>query len=238
MTRNDASDATPRVSPKVIVQAALAALAAVAGMAALLFVPAGTWDYWPGWAYTGLCVLYMGAGTPWIILKAPDLLQRRLKFGPGAEKEPAQKVLMALSPLFAVSLFVLAGLDRRYGWSAVPAGAVAAGLLLVLTGMALAVAASLHNHYAAATITVEEGQPVISTGPYAWVRHPMYCGVLLWFGATPLALASWWAFAPAVMIPFLLALRIGGEEKYLREHLPGYAEYCAKVRWRLVPGIY
>lgn len=215
-----------------------AAAGTVAALFALLFVSAGTWDWWPGWAHLALWFFYMAVGTPLCLKFAPDLLRRRMKFGPRAETDPDQKIFMAVAFPALLALYSVAGLDRRFGWSAVPTVVIVAGMVFVVAGMVLAVAASLYNHYAAATVTVEKDQPVIDTGPYAWVRHPMYSGVLLWFAATPLALGSWWALAPLVVMTAGLYFRIRGEERHLRAQLPGYDEYCRRVRWRLIPGLF
>ena len=223
---------------KMLIKGAAAATGTVVALFALLFLSAGTWDWWPGWAHLALWTLYMGIGAPLTMKFAPDLMKRRMKFGPGAEEDPDQKVFMAVAFPTLIGLYIVAGLDRRFGWSAMPTPVIVAGMAFVVAGMALAVTASLYNHYAAATITVEKGQPVIDTGPYAWVRHPMYSGVLLWFAATPLALGSWWALVLTVLMAIGLYFRISGEERHLLARLPGYEAYCRKVRWRLCPGLW
>ena len=130
------------------------------------------------------------------------------------------------------------GFDRRFQCSDVPLVGVIIGFVFSILGIAFVVYTATYNRYMAATITVEENQPIVSTGPYAWVRHPMYSSVCLWFTATPLVLGSWWGVVAIVPMYIVLYFRIINEEQYLREHLPGYAEYCTKVRWRLIPFIF
>lgn len=218
----------------LVVKAVAGAVTAEAAVVLLLFASAGTRDYWQGWAYAVLFALYLSVGTPYFLVKAPDMVRRRLAVGPAAEREKSQKIIQAINSLLACLLFVLPGLERRCGPLAVPPAASLAALALCLAGMALVVRVSLFNHYAAATVTVEEGQTVVSTGPYARVRHPMYAAVLLWFMATPAALGSLWGLAPAVLLAGMIVIRLLYEERYLRQHLPGYTEYCRHVRYRLV----
>lgn len=222
----------------IVAKAALAAVATLVVVFLLVFVPAGTLDYWRGWAYLALFFLYFAIGTPYFLKTAPDLIRRRFHVGPAAEEDPAQKIIMALSLPLLLPVFVVPGLDRRFGWSQVPTAVTILAILCCLAGMAIAYWATDHNRYVASTITVETGQPVISTGPYARVRHPLYSGIGLWFFMTPLALGSWWGMLPAVLVPALLAFRLVYEEHSLRQRLPGYGDYCKKVRWRLVPGVF
>jgi len=226
------------LTPGLIVKTAAAAMFTVVLVFLLIFMPAGTWDYWEGWLYMGLFAFYFAAGTPISLWLMPDLVKRRLLVGPGAEKEKSQRRIIAFVwPVFML-LFILPGLDQRYEWSSIPPVIVYVALGLVVIGMALTMLTSYHNHYMASTITVEEGQPVISTGPYAWVRHPLYAATGLWFGATPVALGSWWGLIAAAALVIGLVARLLDEERYLRAHLPGYGAYCEKVRWRLVPGVF
>lgn len=227
-----------RIPPGILVRSILAALATLAAAALLLFVPAGTLKFWQAWSYIGMFFLYFAIGMPYFIMVSPGLIQRRLKAGPGAEEDASQKVIMAIGLPLLPPLFLVPGLDRRFGWSAVPAWLSIAALLVCLVGMATAYYSTVYNEYAASTITVEENQPVISAGPYALVRHPLYTGIGTWFFVTPLALGSWWGMLPAVLVPALLIVRLLYEERSLRERLPGYPEYCQKVRWRLIPGIF
>jgi protein-S-isoprenylcysteine O-methyltransferase Ste14 len=214
----------------------LAVLGVVMGL--LLFVPAGTIRYWQAWVY--LAIFLGGAATTTLFLarRDPALLERRLKGGPIAEKRPAQRLVMVFTSLGFVAILVVPALDYRYHWSRAPFALVFAGDVLVAAGMALIVRVYRENTYASATIEVAKDQTVISTGPYAIVRHPMYASASLYLVGTPLSLGSYWGLLPfAVILPFLI-WRLRDEEKMLTESLPGYAEYQRTVRHRLVPGIW
>jgi len=207
-------------------------------MAALLFLAAGTIRYWQGWAYLAV---FFGASfliTLYLAKNDPALLKRRLSAGPWAEKEQAQKIIMAFTSIGFVALIVVPALDFRFGWSAVPLPIVAAGDVLVAIGYAIIFLVYKENTFTSATIEVAKDQRVISTGPYALVRHPMYAGGLLYLLGTPLALGSWWGLVPfAATLPFLI-WRLFDEEAFLARNLPGYAEYRNKVRFRLMPGVW
>jgi protein-S-isoprenylcysteine O-methyltransferase Ste14 len=207
-------------------------------MAALLFLAAGTIRYWQGWAYLAV---FFGASfliTLYLAKNDPALLKRRLSAGPWAEKEQAQKIIMAFTSIGFVALIVVPALDFRFGWSAVPLPIVAAGDVLVAIGYAIIFLVYKENTFTSATIEVAKDQQVISTGPYALVRHPMYAGGLLYLLGTPLALGSWWGLVPfAATLPFLI-WRLFDEEAFLARNLPGYAEYRNKVRFRLMPGVW
>ncbi len=212
---------------------ALAVLAVVMGL--LLFVPAGTVHYWQAWVYL---LIFMGASaltTIYLMKKDRALLERRMSGGPTAEKRPVQKFIMLCTSIGFIALLVVPSLDRRFGWSTVPVGGVVAGDVLVAIGFWLIFLVYRENTFTSATIEVAENQKVISTGPYAIVRHPMYAGGSVYFFGTPLALGSYWGFVPiAAMMPFLI-WRLLDEESLLAETLPGYTEYQKRVRHRLVP---
>jgi len=207
-------------------------------MAALLFLTAGTIRYWQAWVYLAV---FFGASfliTLYLAKHDPALLKRRLRGGPWAEKEQTQKIIMAFTSIGFLALIVTPALDFRFGWSAVPLPIVAAGNALVVIGYAIIFLVYKENTFTSATIEVAKDQRVISTGPYALVRHPMYAGGLLYLLGTPLALGSWWGLAAfAATLPFLI-WRLVDEEAFLVKNLPGYAEYREKVRFRLMPGVW
>jgi protein-S-isoprenylcysteine O-methyltransferase Ste14 len=207
-------------------------------MAALLFLPAGTFRWWQAWAYL---VVFFGASiaiTLYLGKHDPELLKRRLRGGPWAEKERAQKIIMVFTSIGFIGLIVVPALDFRFGWSAVSLWLVAVGDMLVAVGYYIIFLVYQENTFTSATIEVAEDQKVISTGPYAIVRHPMYAGALLYLLGTPLALGSWWGFAPlAATLPFLI-WRIFDEEEFLAKNLSGYAEYRDQVEYRLVPEVW
>jgi protein-S-isoprenylcysteine O-methyltransferase Ste14 len=207
-------------------------------MALLLFLPAGTFCYWQAWVYL---VVFLGASTLvtlYLMRKDPALLRRRLKGGPRAEKKKSQKIIMTFTSVGFLAGLVVPGLDRRYGWSAVPLAIEILGNLMGVVGFYLIYRVYKENTFASATIELAQDQKVISTGPYAVVRHPMYAGGLLYLLGAPLALGSYWGLIPfAVMAPCLI-WRLVDEEDFLARNLPGYDEYRKKVRWRLIPGVF
>ena len=215
---------------------ALAVLLAVMGL--LLFLPAGTVHYWQAWVYLSI---FSGASvltTLYLMREDPALLERRMSGGPTAEKRPVQKFIMLCTSIGFIALLVVPAFDHRFGWSAVPPGGVLAGELLVAIGFYLIYRVYRENTFTSATIEVTENQTVVSTGPYAIVRHPMYASASPYLLGTPLALDSWWGFVPiAAMLPFLI-WRLLDEERFLARNLPGYAEYQRQVRHRLVPFVW
>jgi protein-S-isoprenylcysteine O-methyltransferase Ste14 len=212
---------------------ALVVLVVVMGL--LLFVPAGTVHYWQAWVYLSVFTDASILTTLYLMRKDPALLERRMKGGPNAEKRLPQKVIMLFTSIGFIALLVVPALDHRLRWSAVPLASVVAGDLLVVIGFYLIFVVYRENTFTAATIEIAENQKVISTGPYAIVRHPMYASASLYLLGTPLALGSYWGLVPlAAMMPFLV-WRLFDEERFLAGNLPGYTEYQKEVRHRLVP---
>lgn len=215
---------------------ALAVLTVV--MALLLFVPAGTLHYWQAWVYLAIFAGVSALTTLDLIRKDPALLERRMRGGPTAEKQPTQKVIMLGMSIGFIALLVVPALDHRFEWSAVPLGGVVAGDLLVALGFYLIFLVYRENTFTSATIEVAENQKVISTGPYARVRHPMYASAILYLLGTPLALGSYWGLVPVVaMMPFLV-WRVLAEERFLARNLAGYTDYQKRVHHRLVPFVW
>jgi protein-S-isoprenylcysteine O-methyltransferase Ste14 len=216
----------------------LANLTTLSILLACMFIPAGTLDYWQAWLFVAVFGLSSQAIGIYFLVHDRRLLERRMNIGPVAEQRPAQKFISALFILGFVCFVVFPAFDHRFGWSPVaPSVSVVANLMIVLSFL-LFFAVMKSNPYAASTIQLEDGQPVVSTGLYAHVRHPMYSGALLLLAAMPLALGSWWSVF--LLVPFfpVLVWRILDEEAFLSENLPGYAEYTQRVRYRLVPRIW
>ena len=207
-------------------------------MAALLFLSAGTMDYWQAWVYL---VIFVGASwltTVYLERNDPALLERRMRGGPTAEKEPRQKVIMLGASLGFIALLVVPALDRRFQWSVTPVWLAVGGDILTAVGFYLIFRVYRVNTFTAATIQVTPDQHVVSTGPYAIVRHPMYASASLYVIGTPLALGSYWGLlAAGAMLPFLI-WRLLDEERLLARSLSGYTEYQKKVPYRLVPRIW
>ena len=207
-------------------------------LVSLIFIPAGTLSYWHGWAYVVTFVICSGAYTLYLAKYDPALLRRRTEAGISHEKEFTQKVVMAFLFAASISLVVLPALDVRLGWSNVPWTICVFGNALVAFSFYLFYLVSKVNTYAAANVRVEEGQKVVSTGMYGFVRHPMYFAALLLLIGTPLALGSWLTL---ILVPFslpILIARILNEEKVLVRELPGYTDYQTKVTTRLIPFIW
>jgi protein-S-isoprenylcysteine O-methyltransferase Ste14 len=204
-------------------------------LVALIFYSAGTIHFWQGWLFCLLFWLSSLAIGIYLLEYNRALLERRMRFGPWEESRSTQKVIMTLILLLFVALLIVPALDHRFAWSRVPgAVAVIANLLIVATfGFFLVVLRA--NSFAASTITVEAGQRVISTGPYAYVRHPMYAGAALLMFAMPIALGSWWGLLVSLISAPVLVARILDEERALSAELPGYRDYLIAVPWRLIP---
>jgi protein-S-isoprenylcysteine O-methyltransferase Ste14 len=223
---------------KLLIQAVVASLFGLLVFGVLLFWPAGTFDYWQAWVFIAVFTVVSFGPTMYWGLRKPEVLRRRMHSGPLAETRTAQKVATIGILVMVVATVVVSALDHRFGWSNVPTALVIVGDLLVAVGLGMSMLVVNQNNYAAATITVEERQPVISTGLYSVVRHPMYVGALIMMVGMPLALDSYWGLVTLVPGAAVLAMRIDDEEKMLRQELDGYSEYTQKVHYRLVPGVW
>jgi protein-S-isoprenylcysteine O-methyltransferase Ste14 len=219
----------------LVIQTLRTAAIGVVALGALLFVPAGTLDYWQGWLFIAVFTASTCAIGVDLSRRDPALLERRKRIGPAAERNTAQRVIISLAILSSLGALVLCGLDRRFGWSHAPPAVSLAGDALVALGLFVDLVVFRANTYGASNVRVEAGQTVISTGPYAIVRHPMYAGVLIMVVGAPLALGSWLGLAVIAITVPVLVWRILDEEALLRDELAGYAEYARGVRYRLVP---
>jgi len=214
----------------------LVVLALVMGL--LLFGAAGSIRYWQGWVYLAIFTTASLLTSLYLLRRDPALLKRRLSGGPTAEKETSQKIIMLFASIGFTAVLVVPALDHRFGWSTVPLSVAIGGDILIAIGFYFIFLVYKENTFASATIEVAENQKVISSGPYALVRHPMYASALLYLVGTPLSLASYWGLlALAFMLPFLI-WRLIDEEKFLARNLPGYTEYQKRVRYRLVPHVW
>jgi protein-S-isoprenylcysteine O-methyltransferase Ste14 len=217
------------------------AIQSVLGLAvfgALMFLPAGTFDYWQAWVFLAVFTVVSLFPTIYLLRKDPAIVERRMRAGPKAETRPVQKVVVAGIMILFMALPVFSALDHRFGWSPVPPAVSLIGDALVAVGLGLALFTVIENSYAAANITVESDQKLISTGLYGLVRHPMYMGSMIMLVGIPLALDSWWGLTVLVPVLIVIAVRILDEEKLLTQELDGYREYTDKVRHRLVPYVW
>jgi protein-S-isoprenylcysteine O-methyltransferase Ste14 len=204
----------------------------------VVLVLGGSLRYWQGllfWINFSICTAAIGY---YFYKHDQALLRRRMRAGPSAESEPAQKRIIFLLLACACALFVVSVLDYRFGWSNVPWPLVILGNAFVVLGYVMMFFVLKENSFAASTVRVESDQKVISTGPYALVRHPMYSGAVIMFAGIPPALGSWWGLLFLVPLIGILVMRLTDEESFLARNLPGYDGYRQKVRTRLVPGIW
>ena len=216
----------------------LALVVLVVVMGLLLFGCAETVRYWQAWAYLAIFTAASAVISLDLMRRDRALLERRMRGGPTAEKRPAQRLIMLGVSVAFVALLVVPALDHRFGWSVVPLAGVITGDGLVAIGFYLIARVYRSNPFGSATIEVAEHQIVVSTGPYAIVRHPMYASALLYLVGTPLALGSYWGLIPIAAILPLVVWRLLDEERLLARCLPGYAEYQRRVRYRLVPFVW
>ena len=225
----------PSASPELKRRVAVLMVTVPVMLGLIFFVPAGTLRYWQAWAFMAVLMIPMMSVVLCFLKRDPALLDRRLRT---REKERPQKIILALSYPVFIAASLVPGFDHRFAWSSVPPAVSVAADLVVLAGYALFVLVLRENSYASRIIEVDEQQRVISTGPYAVVRHPMYVAIILIYLAGPLALGSFWALIPAAIIPGIIVARIINEERVLTEKLAGYEEYTRRVRYRLIPEIW
>jgi protein-S-isoprenylcysteine O-methyltransferase Ste14 len=207
-------------------------------MASLVFAVAGTLRYWQAWTFLAVYFAASLAITLDLIRNDPALLARRMSGGPFAEKEPAQKLIMSATSFGFIGLLVLPAVDHRLGWSDLPGWAAIAGDVIMLLGWLGIFFVFRENSFASAVIESAADQRLISSGPYAWVRHPMYAAALVMLLGMPLALGSAWGVLLVLALVPLLIWRLMDEERFLVNHLPGYCEYQGSVRYRLLPLIW
>ncbi len=201
----------------------------------VMFLMAGTFSYWQGWVVLAIFSILMGSVAVYFLRHDPMLLERRMRY---KEKEKEQKKIVKYGAVFYLIAFLLPGLDKRFGWSEVPWMIVLAADCLIVAGYLIFVWVILVNRYASRVIEVEHGQTVVTTGPYAYVRHPMYLSASIILLFLPIALGSYWSFLPACFVPLMYLKRIRNEEQVLLGQLNGYADYVATVKYRLIPGIW
>ncbi|TQK28382.1 isoprenylcysteine carboxylmethyltransferase family protein [Arthrobacter sp. SLBN-53] len=205
---------------------------------AVLFWPAGTFAYWQAWVFLAVFVATTTLPSVYLAVRYPEALARRMRAGPTAESRPAQRIIMSLILVSVTVTFVLCALDHRFGWSSVPMWLVIVGNILVAVGLAIAQLVVVQNNYAAATVRVEADQPLVSTGLYGRVRHPMYTGAAIMMFGTPLALDSLWGLLGVAAAAPVIVARIRDEEQMLAAELAGYREYMDTVRFRLIPHVW
>jgi protein-S-isoprenylcysteine O-methyltransferase Ste14 len=203
-----------------------------------MFIPAGTFDFWQAWVWL---IIFSGSAflnTLFLMKKDMELLKRRLYAGGAAEKEKNQKIIQSFARYIFIAIILLPGYDRRFGCSHVPIYLVIAGDVFVALGFYIVFLVFRENSFTSALIEIAENQTVVSTGPYALVRHPMYSGALLMLLFTPFALGSFWALIPVILMFVVIIFRLLDEEKFLSKSLPGYRDYCERTAYRLIPFVW
>ena len=220
---------------KLLAQGLLKMLSGMLIVALVLFLPAGSWNYFNGWLFCGLLFLPMLVLGALLLWKAPALLEKRLNT---KEQEKTQMAVVAVSSLLFLAAFVAAGLDFRFGWTHVPIWLVCLAAVLQLAAYGLYAEVMRENAWLSRTVEVQENQKVIDTGLYGIIRHPMYTSTILLFLAMPLVLGSWVSFAIMLLYPVVIVFRIRNEEQVLEAGLAGYREYKQRVRCRLLPFIW
>lgn len=220
---------------KLMMQALVKYAAGLMLVMLMVFLPAGTIHYWNGWLFISLLFVPMLFLGLILLIKAPELLEKRLR---SKENQQEQKNVISWSAIMFLGGFILSALDFRFGWTYVPKVVVTLASVILLAAYAMYAEVMRENAYLSRTVEVQENQKVIDTGLYGIVRHPMYFSTVLLFLAIPVVLGSWIGFAVFLMYPFLLVKRIRNEEAVLEEGLQEYREYKKKVRYRMIPFVW
>jgi protein-S-isoprenylcysteine O-methyltransferase Ste14 len=201
-------------------------------ISALLFLPAGSIKFWNAWLFMGVLFIPMLLVILYLVIRDPELLYKRMNTN---EKEKTQKKVVLLTSIVFLSAFIIAGMDYRYEWSAIPMLLEILSAVIVLIGYILFYIVMRQNSYASRVVEIQEKQKVIDTGLYGIVRHPMYFAAILIFMFMPLVLGSFFALIPLLIFPFQMATRMKNEEEILEKGLEGYIEYKKKVRYKIIP---
>lgn len=220
---------------KLLLNAVIKFISGLILVGLLLFLPAGTFNYINGWLFVGLLFIPMLVLGMVLFFKAPELLKKRLN---AKEKESAQKGVVALSGLIFIAGFVIAGLDFRFGWSAVPVWVIVIASVVFLFSYGLYAEVMRENAYLSRNVEVQVNQKVVDTGLYGIIRHPMYAATILMYIAMPMVLGSWFSLIVFAFYPVIIVPRILNEERVLEEGLEGYTEYKTRVKYRIIPFVW
>ena len=217
---------------KLFIEALPKFLLGIVSVALLIFLPAGTLKYWNGWLFMAILFIPMFVAGIVMYVKKPELLERRLKIN---EEQKEQKIITKLNGIMFVVGFIVAGLDYRFRWSVLAEWVSVVASFIFIVAYLLYAEVLRENLYLSRVIEVAEGQKVIDTGLYSFVRHPMYFITLFLFLAMPIVLGSLYSFLIFLMHPLIIVCRINNEEKLLEKELEGYREYKETVKYRLIP---
>jgi protein-S-isoprenylcysteine O-methyltransferase Ste14 len=220
---------------KLISRALLNCLLALIFFGLPLFLPAHSLRFWNAWLFLGVFITSMFSILIYLFIKDPVLMEKRMR---GNEKENPQKLIMTFLVLDTLLSFTICGFDYRFHWSSIPVLLTILSAFIMICGFIMLFLVTLQNSYASRIIEIQEEQILIDTGFYSKVRHPMYLAFSIIFLVTPIMLGSYYALIPISLIPLLIAMRIGNEEKLLQKSLKGYDLYMKKVKYRLIPFIW
>ncbi|MGH3632607.1 methyltransferase family protein [Mycobacterium sp.] len=223
---------------KTLGKALLSGALGLVAFGLMLFWPAGTFHYWQGWVFVVVFTLSTWIPTLYLIRTNPAALERRMRAGPLAEARTLQRLIISVAFVSLLAMIVFSVFDHRFGWSSVPAAVCLVGDVLVALGLGVAMLVVIQNSYAAANVTVEADQKLVSTGLYGLVRHPMYTGNVIMMVSIPLALGSYWGLVFVIPGLIVLAVRIRDEEELLGRELAGYTDYTRRVQYRLAPHLW
>ena len=223
---------------KTLVKGVVSAALGLVAFGLMLFLPAGTFHYWQAWVFLAVFAFYTWIPSVYLVRKNPAALERRMHAGPLAETRTLQQIVSTVVFICFPAMLVVSALDHLFGWSPVPTTVTVVGDILVAVGLGVAMLVVAQNGYAAANITVESEQTLVSTGLYGLVRHPMYSGSIVMMVGVPLALGSYWGLVLVVPSLIALAVRIRDEEELLQQQLSGYREYEQQVHYRLLPYVW
>ena len=220
---------------KLLIQAIIKFLCGALIVGLLIFLSAGTLDFWNGWLFMGVLFVPMFIAGIIMLFKSPELLRKRLN---AKEESEEQKQVILYSGLMFILGFVLAGLNYRHEWIILPDIVVIIASIVFLISYILYAEVLRENEFLSRTIEVQENQTVVDTGLYGIVRHPMYMVTIFLFLSMPLILCSIISFLIFLIYPIVIVKRIKNEEKFLEQNLQGYTEYKQKVKYRLIPFIW
>ena len=223
-----------KANVKLFLQAITKYLIGVILIGTLIFIPAGSFEYWNGWLFMGLLFIPMFVAGIVLIIKKPELLKKRLN---AKEKEKEQKQVIAFSGLMFLAGFIIAGLNFKYSWIEMPNIVIIISSIVFILAYILYAEVLKENEYLSRTIEIQENQKVIDTGLYGIVRHPMYASTIILFLTIPLILGSIISFVIFLLYPIIISKRIKNEEKFLEKELKGYSEYKKKVKYKVIPFI-
>jgi len=204
----------------------------------ILFACAGRMDWWEAWIFLAIYLGGVMINGLWSLRHNPDMLNERGQIGKNAKNW--DKVIGVIYMVLLLAIYVLAGLDKRFGWSGMPLWVEVVGGLALAASMAMTFWVMASNAFLSTFVRIQDdrGHTTVSGGPYRFVRHPMYAGILVMSLGMPLLLGSWWALVPGVLNIVNFIVRTALEDRTLQAELPGYKEYAAKVKYRLIPGIW